>query len=539
MWGRTLTAGRAERNEYLLLHEFHDAKYIVPDKKWQSINQRSRRRRRHPLKGRITSPAAIQRSNHNSSGRRKPAYAGGLVLEPKKGFYDKLVLLLDFNSLYPSIIQEYNICFTTVERHAGEEDRMPNVPRQGIPTGVLPRILANIVARRKAIKGLMKDPSTPPAQLAQYQIRQQALKLTANSMYGCLGFTHSRFFARPLAMLITAKGRETLSATVELACNACSLDVIYGDTDSIMINTGTDDLAKALQLAQQVKRIVNERYRLLEIDVDGVFAKLLLLKKKKYAALVIDDLKATGKPLEQLPCHIESKGLDLVRRDWCPLAVEVSTFVLDKMMSMTQSQEGSLAQLIHQQLSMLASQLHQLPVSKFVISKNLTKEPGAYADARSQPHVSVALRMRARGLTVSVGNTIPYVVCRPTRPSDSLAERSHHPDDITRDPSIVIDFDWYLAQQLHPVITRLCEFIEDTDASKIAAALGLDTRKYQRASSVGKANVRPLYTRMTPSERFKDCEQFMVRCNNCRARLCNDDAYQIQWHRIDKLVFNA
>ena len=146
----------------------------------------------------------------------------------------------------------------------------------------------------------------------------------------------------------------------------------------------------------------------------------------------------------------------------------------------------------------------------------MTKEPGAYADARSQPHVSVALKMRAKGLTVSVGNTIPYVVCRPLKPSDSLADRSHHPDDIVRDPSITIDFDWYLAQQLHPVITRLCEFIEGTDASKIAAALGLDTRKYQKTSTVEKANVRPLYTKMSPAERFKDIEQFKLECNNCK-----------------------
>lgn len=100
-WARTLTGTRAERNEYILLHEFHKNKYICPDKATFKGKQ-------HFDEDGMDADAADT--------KKKDKYKGGLVFEPQKGLYDKFVLVMDFNSLYPSIIQEFNICFTTVDR---------------------------------------------------------------------------------------------------------------------------------------------------------------------------------------------------------------------------------------------------------------------------------------------------------------------------------------------------------------------------------------------------------------------------------------
>ena len=126
------------------------------------------------------------------------------------GFYDRFILLLDFNSLYPSIIQEYNICFTTVTRTSGENDEedLPEVPDPSLPPGILPTEIRKLVERRRQVKGMMKTVNRESDMYLQYDIRQKALKLTANSMYGCLGFSNSRFHAKPLAAMVTMKGRE-------------------------------------------------------------------------------------------------------------------------------------------------------------------------------------------------------------------------------------------------------------------------------------------------------------------------------------------
>jgi DNA polymerase alpha subunit A len=240
------------------------------------------------------------------------------------------------------------------------EERVPEVPSSDQKQGILPRLIATLVSRRREVKKLMKNKRATAEELALWDTKQLALKLTANSMYGCLGYTQSRFYARPLAMLTTFKGREILRSTKELA-ESQQLRVIYGDTDSVMINTNMDTISDALKVGEDFKKTVNERYRLLEIDIDNVFRRLLLHAKKKYAAINMTEVD--GKYVDKL----EVKGLDMKRREYCALSKEVSRKLLDEILS-GEDPEVVLNN-VHEYLRDLATQMKEfkIPVQKYVI----------------------------------------------------------------------------------------------------------------------------------------------------------------------------
>lgn len=477
---RTLMGGRSERNEFLLLHAFSEKDYIVPDK--------SHKKKDKDVK----------------ASRKKPTYSGGLVLDPKVGFYDKLVLLMDFNSLYPSIIQEYNICFTTMPSSLSDDNMV--LPDTSHPSGILPTEIRKLVESRRSVKKLMANPELNPDQKMHYHIRQMALKLTANSMYGCLGFSNSRFFAKNLAALITYKGREILTDTKDLV-ERMNFEVIYGDTDSLMINTNITEFDQVFQIGSKIKQEINKLYKQVELDIDGVFKYLLLLKKKKYAAVTLSKTR-NG----ELKTEIEYKGLDIVRRDWSKLAAEAGKFILNQILSDQNSDDRIINILTH--LRKLRDDLTagKVPLSLLVITKQLTKNPNLYTDITSLPHVQVALRYnKESGGHFRAGDTVSYVICDDGT-NKAATQRAYHIEELKNSLTLKVDVNYYLSQQIHPVISRICEPIEELDVFQIAECLGIDTSNFKRPKPVEDAGEN--FTK--PEVKFRNVEKFVFKCYSCK-----------------------
>uniref|UniRef100_A0A8D0EDG3 DNA polymerase n=1 Tax=Salvator merianae TaxID=96440 RepID=A0A8D0EDG3_SALMN len=527
---RTLMGGRAERNEYLLLHAFYEKDYIVPDKQFfkKSLQKQEED---EDFEG---------DQNKSKIGRKKAAYSGGLVLDPKVGFYDKFILLLDFNSLYPSIIQEFNICFTTVQRvsssgqkksEEGEQEEIPELPDPSLDMGILPKEIRKLVERRRQVKQLMKQANLNSDLYLQYDIRQKALKLTANSMYGCLGFSYSRFYAKPLAALVTFKGREILMHTKEMV-QKMNLEVIYGDTDSIMINTNSTNLEEVFKLGNKIKSEVNKLYKLLEIDIDGVFKSLLLLKKKKYAALVVEPTGDGRYVTKQ-----ELKGLDIVRRDWCDLAKETGNYIIGQILS-DQTQDV-IVENIQRRLIQIGEDVVNgtVPVKQFEINKALTKDPQDYPDKKSLPHVHVALWINSQeGRKLKAGDTVSYVICQDGS-NLSASQRAYAPEQLKKQANLSIDTQYYLSQQIHPVVARICEPIDGIDAVLIAAWLGLDPSQFKVFHHYHKNEENDILlgspVQLTDEEKYKDCERFKFVCPTCGTENIYDKVFDYSGQKIE------
>ena len=263
-------------------------------------------------------------------------YEGATVIEPTRGYYDVPVATLDFASLYPSIIQAHNLCYTTllnsnaVEKLGLKKDEDYIVTPNGdlfctakVRKGLLSQILEELLgARKRAKKELAVE--TDAFKKAVLNGRQLALKISANSVYGLTGATVGKLPCLEIASSTTSYGRQMIEKTKEeveahyTIANGYTHDaqVIYGDTDSVMVKFGPNDLAKTMELGQEAANFVSAKFiKPIKLEFEKVYYPYLLINKKRYAGLYWTNTTKYDK--------MDTKGIETVRRDNCRLVQTV------------------------------------------------------------------------------------------------------------------------------------------------------------------------------------------------------------------------
>lgn len=346
-------------------------------------------------------------------------YEGATVLDPKQGYYDKPIATLDFASLYPSIMMAHNLCYTTlldkrtIDRLQLVQDKdyvvTPNnncFVKSSLRKGLLPEVLENLLAARKAAKADLKK-ETDPLRRAVLDGRQLALKVSANSVYGFTGATVGRLPCLEISMSVTAYGRQMIEETkrrVEehyTTKNGYEHDavVIYGDTDSVMVKFGVSKLSKAMEMGAEAAELVSKAFiRPIRLEFEKVYYPYLLINKKRYAGLYWTHPDRYDK--------MDTKGIETVRRDNCRLVRTVIETCLRKMLidRDVKGAEEYTKQVIADLLQ------NKIDMSQLVISKALAK-----ADyAAKQAHVELAERMRKRdaGSAPALGDRVAYVIVK-------------------------------------------------------------------------------------------------------------------------------
>lgn len=256
------------------------------------------------------------------------SYWGAIVKLIRTGIF-KNVLVLDWSEMYPSIIENLNIGWNTWDPVDGDiviEDAKFTSKEESWTTTIL-RGLRNI---RSNIKKEVKL-TTDPDKIRVLKTRSAALKSVINAAYGCYGFAGmgdkykehpARLYCPPIARSITAVGRTLLTESIDFI-KSLGYVVIYGDTDSLFVLLNSEDVDKEGKLLKEslethVKEYALHKWKLksvsFSIDIDKVFTRFILLKKKRYHGLLFNGEE-------------EIKGLEIVRKDVAEYTVDVEHII--------------------------------------------------------------------------------------------------------------------------------------------------------------------------------------------------------------------
>jgi len=396
-----------------------------------------------------------------ASGQGDLEVPGGFVMDSRPGLY-RHVLVLDFKSLYPSIIRSFQI--DPLGLAMGTREGAP-------PEALVPGFHHAIFDRRHTLLPAIIErlwQARDAAKRDGNSALSQAIKIQMNACYGVLGSKVCRFFDQRLSGSITLRGHQILQQTAEHIEATYGHTVIYGDTDSVFVWLGDDwaDVdtdAHGERLATELNRWWCDQLRMrfdidsaMELQYEAHYSRFLMPRmrhsekgsKKRYAGL---KRQADGHE------SMVFRGLESVRTDWTPLAREF--------------QQALYACIFHEKpwQQMLQQQVHQLRSGECdtaLVYRRRIRQPLTDYIRNRPPHVRAAMQLElqrsAQGLPAyyAVGDSVAYV----------MTVSGPEPVELLRSP---IDYQHYMDKQLLPVADTILPFIGESFAQLVAPQIDL------------------------------------------------------------------
>ncbi|XP_077366154.1 DNA polymerase zeta catalytic subunit isoform X2 [Festucalex cinctus] len=405
-----------------------------------------------------------------------------LVMEPESRFYSNSVVVLDFQSLYPSIVIAYNYCYSTCLGHVddlGTTDEFkfgctslrvspellyqlrnditvaPNgiaFVKSSVRKGVLPSMLEEILKTRIMVKQSMKAYKQEKALMKLLDARQLGLKLIANVTFGYAAANYSgRMPNVEVGDSIVHKARETLERAIKMVNDTkkWGARVVYGDTDSMFVLLKGATKEQAFKIGDEIAEAVTaSNPKPVKLKFEKVYLPCVLQTKKRYVGYMYESL-------DQKEPVFDAKGIETVRRDGCPAVskiLERSIKLLFETRDISQVKQFVQRQCV-KVLDGRAS-MQDLTFAK-EYRGGASYRPGACV-----PALELTRRMMAydRRLEPRVGERVPYVIVYGT-PGVPLIQLVRRPLEVLQDPALRLNAAYYITKQILPPLGRMFQLI--------------------------------------------------------------------------------
>jgi DNA polymerase elongation subunit (family B) len=405
-----------------------------------------------------------------------------LVMEPLSAFYTDPVLVLDFQSLYPSVIIGYNLCFSTCLGkigHSNEQQLASTISKRlgvlnyEIPvgmvsslkddiycaangvmyvkpelrTGTVPRMLHEILETRVMVKESMKLVKHDPLTWAVLDARQLGLKMIANVTYGYASASFSgRMPCVDVADSIVQTGRETLERAIKLinSTKEWGAKVVYGDTDSVFVLLKGATKERAFQIGNEIAhRVTDDNPWPVKLKFEKCYLPCVLLAKKRYVGYMYEHV-------DQETPIFDAKGIETVRRDTCPAVSKILERSL-RLLFETKNLSIIKSYLRTQWTKILTG---RVSLMDFIFRKEVRL--GTYRGHHAPPAALVAMKEVEKDPRAAprYGERVPYLVINGTNKA-RLIDLVFHPLAVTPDSGMTINTHYYITRNIIPVLSRV------------------------------------------------------------------------------------